>query len=346
MPMTIADTRIVVPGLLVYTPGKGGGLQLAAPAADKMDDSDSERTIGEPLSPGQLLKGSAIDALAEHWGLLKPAGIDPSLIRGLQKVQGRRSRRSCGSRPSCRTACRATSGCATSPWRSTAYGPNSRAATCRWATTWSGLVLPGDRPRHSRPDDEPHRLSAGRRGDAPPVPRARVMRELTLALPSGRLAVGHPGQAARPCTAKAHTRTETISTTSPSASRTCGKTRRAAGSGTHGSGRRSGRNRSTKSRAPIRSTTTQDLRRFACPPGGPGRQTVAAQGDPHPSRASAAAGWVVRRLLAEDTGQPGEQVEFFAPGDRTQVRSFAPTAKARSGEGARPPWSDAVRTAG
>ncbi len=85
--MAVADTRIVVPGLLTYTPGEGGGLQLAAPAADKMDDSDFEQATGEPLSPGQLMKGSALDALTEHPELLKPAGIDPSLIRGLQKVQ-------------------------------------------------------------------------------------------------------------------------------------------------------------------------------------------------------------------------------------------------------------------
>ncbi|MGP3769184.1 LmeA family phospholipid-binding protein [Streptomyces sp. SDT5-1] len=85
--LTVSDTRIVVPDLLTYTPGKGGGLQLTAPAIAKMDKQETEQATGERLRPGQLLKGATIDALADHPSLLKPAGIDPSLIKGLQKVQ-------------------------------------------------------------------------------------------------------------------------------------------------------------------------------------------------------------------------------------------------------------------
>lgn len=52
------------------------------------------------------------------------------------------------------------------------------------------------------------------------------------------------------------------------------------------------------------------------PPGGPGHQTVAAQGDPHPFRPTAVSGEVVREFLVEDVGKSGEEVEFVAPGDR------------------------------
>ncbi|WP_030266582.1 LmeA family phospholipid-binding protein [Streptomyces violens] len=86
--MTVADTRLVVPGLLTYTPGKGGGLQLTTPTADKMDERALQQATGQQrLRPDQLMKGRALDALAEHPSLLKPTGIDPSLIRGLQKVR-------------------------------------------------------------------------------------------------------------------------------------------------------------------------------------------------------------------------------------------------------------------
>jgi hypothetical protein len=53
------------------------------------------------------------------------------------------------------------------------------------------------------------------------------------------------------------------------------------------------------------------------PPGGPGQQAVTAQGDPHPLGTSAAGRKVVRQFLVEDIGQPGEEAEFFASGDRT-----------------------------
>lgn len=85
--MTVQDTRLVVPGLLTYTPGEGGGLQLTAPAADKVDEDGLQRATGQRILPDRLMKGSALDALVEHPSLLKPTGIDPSLIRGLQKVQ-------------------------------------------------------------------------------------------------------------------------------------------------------------------------------------------------------------------------------------------------------------------
>ncbi len=86
--MTVADTRLVVPGLLTYTPGKGGGLQLTTPAADKVDERGLQQATGQQrLRPDQLLQGRALDALVAHPSLLKPTGIDPSLIRGLQKVR-------------------------------------------------------------------------------------------------------------------------------------------------------------------------------------------------------------------------------------------------------------------
>ncbi|WP_078888250.1 LmeA family phospholipid-binding protein [Streptomyces sclerotialus] len=85
--MTVADARLVVPGLLTYTPGEGGGLQLATPAADKIDERDLQQATGQRILPDQLMKGRALDALVEHPALLEPTGIDPSLIRGLQKVR-------------------------------------------------------------------------------------------------------------------------------------------------------------------------------------------------------------------------------------------------------------------
>ncbi|MCX5536806.1 DUF2993 domain-containing protein [Streptomyces sp. NBC_00006] len=85
--LSVEDTKIVVPGLLTYTPGKGGGLQLAAPTINKMDQRETEQATGQRLLPGKLMKGGALDALADHPALLKPAGIDPSLIQGLQKLQ-------------------------------------------------------------------------------------------------------------------------------------------------------------------------------------------------------------------------------------------------------------------
>lgn len=85
--MTVADARLVVPGLLTYTPGKGGGLQLAAPTAGKVDERELQEATGRPTRPDQLLKGRALDALVEHPSLLEPTGIDPSLIKALRKVQ-------------------------------------------------------------------------------------------------------------------------------------------------------------------------------------------------------------------------------------------------------------------
>ncbi|MFI7010289.1 DUF2993 domain-containing protein [Streptomyces sp. NPDC050145] len=85
--LTVANTRLVVPDVLTYTPGKGGGLQLAAPATGRMDRAEFEDATGERLVPGRMLKGRAVDALVEHPALLKPAGIDPSLLRGLQKAR-------------------------------------------------------------------------------------------------------------------------------------------------------------------------------------------------------------------------------------------------------------------
>ncbi|NBE53687.1 LmeA family phospholipid-binding protein [Streptomyces sp. YC537] len=85
--MTVAGARLEVPGLLTYTPGKGGGLQLAAPTAGKVDERELQRATGQRTRPDQLLKGRALDALVEHPALLEPTGIDPSLIEGLRKVQ-------------------------------------------------------------------------------------------------------------------------------------------------------------------------------------------------------------------------------------------------------------------
>ncbi|POX42461.1 DUF2993 domain-containing protein [Streptomyces sp. Ru73] len=84
--MTVEDTRLVVPGLLTYTPGKGGGLQLTPPTADKVDDGALQQATGERIRPDRLMKGRALDALVDHPALLKPTGIDPALIRGLQKA--------------------------------------------------------------------------------------------------------------------------------------------------------------------------------------------------------------------------------------------------------------------
>ncbi|MFI5662933.1 DUF2993 domain-containing protein [Streptomyces sp. NPDC051684] len=85
--LSVEDTKVVVPGLLTYTPGKGGGLQLAGPAIGKMDEREAEQATGQRLAPGRLVRGGALDALADHPELLKPAGIDSSLIEGLQKLQ-------------------------------------------------------------------------------------------------------------------------------------------------------------------------------------------------------------------------------------------------------------------
>ncbi|WP_234371516.1 MULTISPECIES: DUF2993 domain-containing protein [unclassified Streptomyces] len=85
--MTVRDTRVVVPGLLTYVPGKGGGLQLTAPVADKMDEGELQQATGKHVLPQQMMKGRALDTLVDHPSLLKPTGIDPSLIQGLQKLR-------------------------------------------------------------------------------------------------------------------------------------------------------------------------------------------------------------------------------------------------------------------
>ncbi|MEV5121421.1 DUF2993 domain-containing protein [Streptomyces decoyicus] len=85
--MTVQDTRVVVPGLLTYVPGKGGGLQLTAPVADKMDEGELRQAAGKPVRPQQMMKGRVLDTLVDHPSLLKPTGIDPSLIQGLEKLR-------------------------------------------------------------------------------------------------------------------------------------------------------------------------------------------------------------------------------------------------------------------
>ncbi|MET7802788.1 LmeA family phospholipid-binding protein [Streptomyces decoyicus] len=85
--MTVRDTRVVVPGLLTYVPGKGGGLQLTAPVADKMDEGELQQATGKHVLPQQMMKGGVLDTLVDHPSLLKPTGIDPSLIQGLQKLR-------------------------------------------------------------------------------------------------------------------------------------------------------------------------------------------------------------------------------------------------------------------
>lgn len=85
--MTVRDTRVVVPGLLTYVPGKGGGLQLTAPVADKMDKGELQQATGKRVLPQQMMKGGVLDTLVDHPSLLKPTGIDPSLIQGLQKLR-------------------------------------------------------------------------------------------------------------------------------------------------------------------------------------------------------------------------------------------------------------------
>ncbi|WP_244417020.1 LmeA family phospholipid-binding protein [Streptomyces hygroscopicus] len=85
--MTVQDTRVVVPGLLTYVPGKGGGLQLTAPVAGKMDEGELQQATGKHVLPQQMMKGRVLDTLVDHPSLLKPTGIDPSLIQGLQKLR-------------------------------------------------------------------------------------------------------------------------------------------------------------------------------------------------------------------------------------------------------------------
>lgn len=85
--MTVQDTRVVVPGLLTYVPGTGGGLQLTAPIAEKMDEGELQQATGKHVLPQQMMKGRVLDTLVDHPSLLKPTGIDPSLIQGLQKLR-------------------------------------------------------------------------------------------------------------------------------------------------------------------------------------------------------------------------------------------------------------------
>ncbi|MFJ9417256.1 LmeA family phospholipid-binding protein [Streptomyces sp. NPDC101227] len=85
--ITVQDTRVVVPGLLTYVPGKGGGLQLTAPVADKMDEGELQQATGKHVLPQQMMKGRVLDTLVDHPSLLKPTGIDPSLIQGLRKLR-------------------------------------------------------------------------------------------------------------------------------------------------------------------------------------------------------------------------------------------------------------------
>ncbi|MFU9037475.1 MULTISPECIES: LmeA family phospholipid-binding protein [Streptomyces] len=85
--MTVQDTRVVIPGVLTYVPGKGGGVQLTAPVADKMDEDELQQATGKHVLPQQMMKGRVLDTLVDHPSLLKPTGIDPSLIQGLQKLR-------------------------------------------------------------------------------------------------------------------------------------------------------------------------------------------------------------------------------------------------------------------
>ncbi|MFI1304970.1 DUF2993 domain-containing protein [Streptomyces sioyaensis] len=85
--MTVQDTRVVVPGLLTYVPGKGGGLQLTAPVAEKMDEGELQQATGKHVLPQQMMRGSVLDTVVDHPSLLKPTGIDPSLVQGLQKLR-------------------------------------------------------------------------------------------------------------------------------------------------------------------------------------------------------------------------------------------------------------------
>lgn len=85
--MTVQDTRVVIPGVLTYVPGKGGGLQLTAPVADKMDEDELQQATGRRVLPQQMMTGRMLDTLVDHPSLLKPTGIDPSLIQGLQKLR-------------------------------------------------------------------------------------------------------------------------------------------------------------------------------------------------------------------------------------------------------------------
>ncbi|AJT69830.3 hypothetical protein T261_8235 [Streptomyces lydicus] len=85
--MTVQDTRVVVPGLFTYVPGKGGGLQLTAPVADKMDERELQQATGKHVLPQQMMKGRVLDTLVDHPALLKPTGIDPSLIQELHELR-------------------------------------------------------------------------------------------------------------------------------------------------------------------------------------------------------------------------------------------------------------------
>ncbi|MFK0263505.1 DUF2993 domain-containing protein [Streptomyces angustmyceticus] len=85
--MTVQDTRVVVPGLLTYVPGKGGGVQLTAPVAGKMDEGALQQAAGKHVRPEQMMKGRVLDTLVDHPSLLGPTGIDPSLIQDLQKLR-------------------------------------------------------------------------------------------------------------------------------------------------------------------------------------------------------------------------------------------------------------------
>ncbi|MFI5523417.1 DUF2993 domain-containing protein [Streptomyces platensis] len=85
--LTVQDTRVVVPGLLTYVPGKGGGLQLTAPVAEKLDEGELQQAAGQHVVPQQMMKGRVLDTLVDHPSLLEPTGIDPSLIQSLRKLR-------------------------------------------------------------------------------------------------------------------------------------------------------------------------------------------------------------------------------------------------------------------
>ncbi|WP_233521764.1 hypothetical protein [Streptomyces triticagri] len=52
-----------------------------------MDEDAFEETTGQRLVPGRKMKGRVLDTLVEHPALLEPAGIDPSLVKGLQQTR-------------------------------------------------------------------------------------------------------------------------------------------------------------------------------------------------------------------------------------------------------------------
>ena len=116
---TVDDMRLDVPDLFTYTPGKNGGLRLARPLAERIQndaakakalfgvraitkrfgltderarqvrrsESELHRVTGAPKFLDKIMKVNMVDVVRDNPWLMKKLGLDPALVAGLQKIE-------------------------------------------------------------------------------------------------------------------------------------------------------------------------------------------------------------------------------------------------------------------